>query len=285
MNNCTTVEEYYEYINECGSNLDPSSRKNNTIPSINIVMIECRKLTEFVNTIGDVEYRRHLLESIEYDAYSNLYSGNSLLYTRNKHILDAAYQRIRFVLDFCNNIQAEKIWVSLIILCGRVLRYVPKEVMTLSMCELSLRQDIRYVKHMPIRLLKHTFCAKWIKKYPFIIKYLPKEVLSYSLYEVAAETAPILSIIRIIPMKFITPRLAIKVINKNPSMFPHLPKSCRTREVCLKVLNNNGDYIKYIDDDIITYEYCLVAAKNRGFKYIPSQFVSTELYMLSLQSY
>lgn len=297
MNDYSTVEECYQYINEYGSNLELLSQENNIVP-IDIVMIECRKLIEFVNTMFDIRRRRYILEIIEYNRTS--------LCNRDKYVLDAAYQRIRFVLSFCNNTQAQKIWVSLIILCGRVLRYVPEEVMTTSMCDLSLSQNIRFMKHIPIRLLTHTFCARWIKKHPSIIKTLPEEVLTHSLYEVAVENypfiirdlprniltcrlcelaicgSPSLRLIRFIPLRFMTPRLAIKAIKKNPSIFPDLPLSCKTTEVCLEILKIDGNYIRYIDTNDITYEYCLIATKNKGYKYIPSQFISTELYRISL---
>lgn len=299
MNEYSTVEECYQYINECGSNLELLSQENNIVP-IDIVMIECRKLIEFVNTMFDIKRRRCILEIIEYNRTS--------LCNRDKCVLDAAYQRIRFVLSFCNNTEAQKIWVSLIILCGRVLRYVPEEVMTTSMCDLSLSQNIRFMIHIPIRLLTHTFCARWIKKHPYLINILPREVLTHSLYEVAVKSYPFIikdlprsiltstlcelaicgspsvRLIRFIPLRFMTPRLVIKAIKKNPIIFQVLPLSCKTTKVCLEILKIDGSYIRYIDTNDITYEYCLIAANNKGYKYIPSQFESTELYIIALQT-
>ena len=166
---------------------------------------------------------------------------------------------------------------------GMALSYVSDEYKTSELCEIAVQQSGWALQYIPLELRTKKVCELAVQKNGMALKYVPEELRTKELCELAIKNNG--CAIDKVPDSLITKELCETAVKQDGCALIYVSEVLRTQELCELAVQQNGMALNYVPRKLRTKEICKIAIEQNGciVYCIPENILTEELCELAVQ--
>jgi hypothetical protein len=177
-----------------------------------------------------------------------------------------------------------KLYKDMIKVNVKVLKYLPKELLTLETLSISNKSFVlsQYPKH----LITYDICMDYVKRDGNALQYVPTHLIDQKLCDEAFNQT--IESFHFIPYEFKTPEMCKLAIHPNTdNSLLGMPMEYVTEEMCLTAVTNKHSEMNLVPQHFITPSFCVAAvnANPTTFSYVPVNMLTFDMCKIALASY